>query len=95
MTQSIIAALAILFVHACATEGMIFHPIAVWIEDNTPAWFQKPFITCVVCMSPWWGSLFWFVFGFEGNFLQYIFATCGLSCISGILIEMVAYDGIE
>lgn len=59
-------------------EGMIFYPLAYWLDNRIKnEWIKKPLWKCVKCMASVWGALtFWpvvlFVFGFH-FFELYIF----------------------
>ena len=58
MTNGIVISLAIIFMHACTWDGMIFAGIKKIIK---PDWFiSKPIYRCPICMTPWWGTLFYF-----------------------------------
>lgn len=50
----------------CCTfwEGMIFEPIANYLNERLPKWLQMPLYGCFVCACFWWGSaLYWVLWG--------------------------------
>jgi hypothetical protein len=60
MEHSLIIALIILAGHSFTWDGQIFCGIRRFIKEDTN--LSKPIYNCPICMTPWWGTLIWFIF---------------------------------
>lgn len=81
-------ALIILFLHSCTWEGMIFNGIKYVVSPE--GWLYKPLYGCPICMTPWWGTLIYWIFfhiSFQDWLLQ-VGGASGLSVVSVILISL-------
>lgn len=63
------------FVNCLFWEGMIFESLGDYLEEKLPYWLFKPTIGCVICMTPYWGTLASFVLFGDWFVLQIIMAT--------------------
>ncbi len=61
ITNAIILIAWINFLNSTFWEGHIFEKIGARVE-LWGDWIYKPTIGCIICMTPWWGLLFWLVF---------------------------------
>lgn len=60
--KSLIIALLVLSIHYTMQEKEIFGRLGDWFEDHLPEAIHKPVFDCAICMSPWYGSiLFWVI----------------------------------
>lgn len=88
LITAIVIALIILFLHATTWEGHIFNGIRKVIKPK--GMLYKPIYGCPICMTPWWGSLiFWIFVG--GNIIEWlfiIFTAAGISVLFVILIAL-------
>lgn len=87
MTTSLIISLIVLFLHATTWEGHIFEGIKKIIPPEGKLY--KPIYGCPICMTPWWGSvIYWIFFAVSiPNWLLVIGAAAGLSVIWVVLID--------
>lgn len=77
---SILIAFAVLFLNATTWEGMIFEDWANKSDENIPEWLSKPLYGCPICMSFWYGTLFYILFkGFEIEMVLVVFAAAGIN----------------
>ncbi len=79
--------LIVLFLHACTWEGMIFEKVKTVIKPE--GWLYKPIYGCPICMTPWWGTLIYWLF-IHVSFTDYILtvgAASGLSVIAVVLVD--------
>lgn len=68
------------FVNCLFWEGMIFEKVGDYLEEHLPYWLFKPSIGCVICMTPYWGTLISVILFGDWYWLQIIMAT-GLNAI--------------
>lgn len=92
MTQALLISMSVLFIHATTWDGMIMD----WIKKIfNPDWYIcKPLYTCPICMTPWWGSLIYYIFFWSGDWKQYaitILAASGISVINVFGIYIMDY----
>lgn len=89
--NSLIISLIILFLHSTTWDGHIFEKIRKWIKEDSK--ISKPIYNCPICMTPWWGTLIYWLF-MHISFVDYLLtvgAASGLSVISVILIAAKDY----
>lgn len=84
--QALAIALIILFVHACTWEGMIFGSVEKILPSTEGKWLWKPMYGCPICMTPWWGTLIYWIF-FHVSILDWIMT---ISCAGGLSVLSVA-----
>lgn len=78
----------VLFFHACTWEDQIFEGIKKIIPpDKTIA---KPIYGCPICMTPWWGTIIYWLFIGESlkDWLITVGAAAGLGVVSVILLAI-------
>lgn len=84
LTQVLLAALAIVFIHSTTWDGMI----NAWLRRllyRAPIWIRKPLYLCPICMTSFWGTLLWLQ---PFDFITYLFAVGGiLTLISPLIPE--------
>jgi hypothetical protein len=52
--------------HVIYSEGNIFDYIGNWVRKHVSEFWQKPLVSCPVCMTFWYGFFFhWFVLDTE------------------------------
>jgi hypothetical protein len=62
MIYILTVSLKILLIHVIFSwEGMIFYKAGCKAKEFLPQWFYKPLFDCMVCMTPYWGLLFWLI----------------------------------
>lgn len=80
--QALAISLMVLFFHVCMKEGHIFEKIPQALHF-IPEKLQKPLWGCPICMTPWYGSIIYWI-AYQENFLHWIitiFIASGISCI--------------
>lgn len=60
LTRAIVIALLVLSIWYTFQEGEIFGFVSYY-GDNLPEKLQQPLFACNVCMTPWWGSLIYWL----------------------------------
>lgn len=84
LTQVLLTALAIVFIHSTTWDGMI----NAWMRKElyrAPIWIRKPLYLCPICMTSFWGTALWFQ---PFDFITYLFAVGGiLTLISPLIPE--------
>ena len=75
----IYCSLSILFISSCFEEGMIFGEFADWFDTKFPE-LSKPLFACIICMSPYYGSLYWFLWG-TSSWLPFVLSVGGLNVL--------------
>lgn len=58
--HSLMIALIIFAGHSFTWDGQIFCGIRRLIDEESK--ISKPIYNCPICMTPWWGTLIWFLF---------------------------------
>jgi hypothetical protein len=63
MTEKLtIIALLVLSIHYTMQEEQIFERLGKWFERALPEAIHKPVFACNVCMTPWYGTLlYWLI----------------------------------
>lgn len=81
---SAITSLQIVFIHILFWPGMILEFMR---ENRLPLLVQKPLYECVICMTSFWGFLFWlFEWQMSVNLIQFWFVVGGINVLlSGII----------
>jgi len=88
--MTILIAFACLFINATTWQGMIFEDVANWLDTKLPEWISKPLYGCVICMSIWWGGLFYIIYkGVEIEMLIVVFAAAG---INAAIVQIWKHD---
>jgi len=60
--KAIIIALLVLSIWYTMQEEQIFEKLGDWLMDHLPEAIHKPVFDCPICMSPWYGSvLYWLI----------------------------------
>lgn len=78
----------VLFLHATSWEGHIFEGIKKIVPPKGK-WY-KALYGCPICMTPWWGSLVYFLFFFVTwqHWLVTVGAAAGINVISVCVISL-------
>lgn len=89
--NSLIISLIILFLHATTWDGHIFAGIRKYIDEDSA--ISKPIYNCPICMTPWWGTLIYWIFyqNSIADWLLTVGAAAGFSVISVIMIIFKEY----
>lgn len=85
--QAIIIALIVLFLHATTWDGHIFEGIRKLVDEDSK--ISKPIYNCPICMTPWWGTLIYWLF-FNISLIDWLLtvgAASGFGVLSVILIH--------
>lgn len=85
MITALTISLIILFLHACTWEGMIFYPLTEILPSDR-GWLWKPVYGCPICMTPWWGSLIYWLF-FHVSIADWLLSV---GCAGGLSVLFVA-----
>lgn len=86
--QAVIIASIVLFIHSCTWDGMIFGKVKNFIKPE--GMFYKPVYGCPICMTPWWGTLIYWLF-FHISLQDWILTVgtaSGLSVVSICLLAL-------
>ena len=77
---SILIAFAVLFIHTTTTEGNIFEDVANFLDTKLPDWIIKPLYGCPICMSFWYGSVFYIFYnGLDKWIVLVVFCAAGIN----------------
>ena len=77
---SILIAFAVLFIHTTTNEGHIFEDVANWLDTKLPDWIIKPLYGCPICMSFWYGSVFYILYhGLDKWIFLVVFCAAGIN----------------
>lgn len=81
-------AMMVLFLQACSWEGHIFGGIRKYIPP-VGKWY-KPLYGCAICMTPWYGSVFYWIFFHISwqDWITTVAAAAGINVISVCLITI-------
>lgn len=94
MVLALAISLIILFLHACSWKGMIFERIKKIIPPEKYYIFgkdiSKPIYGCPICMTPWWGTLiYWLFFAISiPHWILTILTASGLSVLYVVMIDL-------
>lgn len=47
--------------HLVTAPGQLLSGLGEWVENNSPQWVHKPLLSCMLCMSSVWGTVWWAV----------------------------------
>lgn len=88
IAQALIISMIVLFIHATTWDGHIF----AWVKKviKPEGKIYKPVYGCPICMTPWWGSLVFFLF-IGGPFREWfltIGCAAGFSVLNVLLIDI-------
>lgn len=70
LEKSIIISLLVLSIHYTMQEGEIFEGLGKWFERILPEPIHPAVFVCNVCMSPWYGSLLYWLIPWQKIGLQ-------------------------
>lgn len=71
-------------------EGEIFGRLGRWLE-NLPEWMHNPVFDCPVCMTPWYGTvIYWIVWG--GSVKEWLVVIIAAMGLSAIIVKFWTYD---
>jgi hypothetical protein len=77
---SILIAFSVLFIHTTTNEGHIFEDVANWLDTKLPDWIIKPLYGCPICMSFWYGSIFYIIYeGVNIEMIIVVFCAAGIN----------------
>lgn len=86
--NAFIIAMIVLFLNSTTWEGMIFENINKILK---PKWkISSPIYNCPICMTPWWGTLiYWLFIGIScQDWLFVVGCASGINVISVILMAL-------
>lgn len=64
MIQTVTIFLLVLSVWYTMQPGEIFGRLGLWLGEHLPKQIHQPVFECNVCMTPWYGSIiYWLVYG--------------------------------
>lgn len=85
ITLSFAICMIVLFLHACSWDGMIFAGIKKVIKPES--WLSKPLYGCPICMTPYYGSLIYWLF--IGTSWQLWLLTVGMAAGMSVLVVVI------
>jgi hypothetical protein len=91
VAHALVIALIVLFLHSCTWDGEIFEGVKRLIKPEKK--ISKPIYGCPICMTPWWGTLIYWIFFHSSvqDWLLTVGAAAGMSVISVVLIDIKDY----
>ncbi len=90
---SVLIAFAVLFINSTTWEGMVFSDVANTLDTKLPEWLSKPLYGCPICMSFWYGSLFYILYnGFDKWLIIVVFAAAGINAFIANLNNAIKSD---
>ncbi len=91
--------LAIIFIHVCYQDGMIFWWLRRWFEldiaDGKLKWLNKPVHECVICMSGIYTLAFWIVQARPINpveIMKTVLIVGGINVLLSPFVEQSIFD---
>lgn len=80
MSPVLVIFLLVLSVWYTLQPGEIFGKLGLWLSQNIPKQLHQPVFECNVCMTPWYGSvLYWLLYGYGVvDWLITVIAAMGL-----------------
>jgi hypothetical protein len=82
MTPIFVISFIVMAIWFSMQEGEIFHGLAKWYERNTPEKIHKPLFECPICMTPWYGSIYFLIaYGVSWAWPVVILAAMGLNVV--------------
>lgn len=83
-------AMMVFFGHATTWDGGIFAFIRNIIDEKSK--ISKPIYSCPICMTPWWGTLFYIIIWQWNGWREWIVV---IGCASGINVFSVIFIYIK
>lgn len=84
-------AMIVLFLHATTWENHIFEGIKKYIPPNEEGnkWYKAVY-GCPICMTPWWGTFFYWLFIGDGvcHWLMIVGGAAGINVISVCFLSL-------
>lgn len=74
IAEALTISLVVLFLHATTWDGMIFEDIKKVIKPE--GMLYKPIYGCPICMTPWYGTIFYFLF-YNFTLVDYVSSVLG------------------
>ena len=87
--QAVVIAMIVLFIHSTTWDGMIFSKVKDLIKPE--GILYKPVYGCPICMTPWWGTLIYWIF-FNVSLQDWLLTIGTAAGISVITITFLKYN---
>lgn len=82
----IIVALIVFALWSTMWEDMIFGRVNTWFA-NLKESLQKPLYACVICMTPWYGSVaYWLLYG--NSWQEYIIVIGAATGLNAVITKL-------
>lgn len=81
--NAFIIALIIMFIKATFWPGMIFEKVGEFFEKTLGEYWNKPVTGCNICMTPYYGTVFYLLFHYLGveGFSEISWVNWGLTIL--------------
>jgi hypothetical protein len=77
----LLISLKITAIYVCCLPGNVLYKVSVFLRRRIPYNVQKPLFECLICMSSFWGLLFWMFENSEFNPLYVVLTVAGINAI--------------
>lgn len=68
-------------------EDAIFDFVRTWGDKHLPEKPRKPIYDCPVCMTPWYGSLF-YILVYNGGLKEWLIVVIAAMGLNAVLIKL-------
>lgn len=82
--QILIIFLLVLSIWYTMQPGEIFGKMGLWLTEALPIELHPPVFSCNVCMTPWYGSILYWIIPWEHSFvwwLPVVMSSMGLQVV--------------
>jgi hypothetical protein len=83
----IITSLIVMAIWATMWEDAIFDFVRTWGDKHLSEKPRKPIYDCPVCMTPWYGSLFYIV-AYNGGLKEWLIVVIAAMGLNAVLIKL-------
>jgi len=86
MSNMLYITLIVIFIHACTWQGMILEKVRTIIKPE--GMIYKPIYGCPICMTPWWGTLIYWIF-FHISWQDWFLTVGGAAGLTVIAVTFI------
>lgn len=84
----IVIALFVWGIHVVFWNSMILGFVSRWLMYRIPTWLQKILYACPICMTPYYGSLLYWL-RWHDNILDWAICIISAMGLSGIIVTLI------
>jgi hypothetical protein len=91
LSNALIIALIVVLIHTIFKPGMVLGKLGKAMY-GLPTMLKKPLFHCVVCMTPWYGSLIYLLLYNWTSFVQYLATIIVAAGINAIIDKYINHE---